>query len=246
MVMVAVGADLGFPDPDGVVDTVLTVSFSGQNKIARIAMTSKTITMVGQWALVKDQMDDACAVCGTLLLLLGAVCAATAGVDGAVAGACAAGADAPGAGDADGLFTATGEPAGCAAATGAVAGTLFAVAMVLAIATSVLCMPLSVVATAASCEGVSVVFAATEALNCVSDAASVLKVVLNALIWSTESPVDAETDAVVAVLCEPVPAIEAGIVLGVPASAGGTTPACICRFAKVALATSSCCWSAAV
>jgi len=43
-----VGADLGFPDPDVVVDTVLTVSFSGQNKIARIAITSKTITIVGQ------------------------------------------------------------------------------------------------------------------------------------------------------------------------------------------------------
>ena len=44
-----IGADLGFPDPAVPVETVRTGSFfSGQNKIARIAMTSKTITMVGQ------------------------------------------------------------------------------------------------------------------------------------------------------------------------------------------------------
>jgi hypothetical protein len=54
-----VGADLGFPDPEFPVETVFNISFSGQNKIARIAMTSKTITMVGQWALVKLQIDDA-------------------------------------------------------------------------------------------------------------------------------------------------------------------------------------------
>ena len=36
--------------------------FSGQKRIARIAITSTMITMAGQWALVKDQMDDACAV----------------------------------------------------------------------------------------------------------------------------------------------------------------------------------------
>ena len=48
MVTAAVGADLGFPDPDVPVGTVLTDSFSGQNKIASIAMTSNTITMVGQ------------------------------------------------------------------------------------------------------------------------------------------------------------------------------------------------------
>ena len=47
IVVVVIGADLGFPDP--AVDTVRTVSFfSGQNKIARIAMTSRMITMVGQ------------------------------------------------------------------------------------------------------------------------------------------------------------------------------------------------------
>ncbi len=185
MVTVVVGADLGFPDPDVAVDTVRTVSFSGQNKIARIAMTSSTITMVGQWALVKVQMDDACAVCGTLLFAEGEVCAATVGV--VVAGVCVACADpaaAPGAVAVDGLlFTATGEPACCDVATGAeAAGALFAVAMVFAIATSVLPMPLSVACTAASCEGASVVFAATELSNCVSVAASVLKVPLNALI----------------------------------------------------------------
>jgi hypothetical protein len=54
-----VGANLGFPDPEVIVETVLTSSFSGQNKIARIARTSRTITMVGQWAFVNDQNDDA-------------------------------------------------------------------------------------------------------------------------------------------------------------------------------------------
>ncbi len=49
MITVEVGADLGFPDPAASVETVRTDSFfSGQNKIARIAMPSKTITMVGQ------------------------------------------------------------------------------------------------------------------------------------------------------------------------------------------------------
>jgi len=48
-VAIGVGADLGFPDPAAPVETVRTGSFfSGQNKIARIAMTSRTITMVGQ------------------------------------------------------------------------------------------------------------------------------------------------------------------------------------------------------
>jgi hypothetical protein len=59
-----VGADLGFPDPEVPVETVLTDSFSGQNKIARIAITSKTITIVGQCAFVNDKNEDACAVCG--------------------------------------------------------------------------------------------------------------------------------------------------------------------------------------
>jgi hypothetical protein len=46
---VAIGADVGFPDPVAPVETVRTDSFfSGQNKIARIAMISNTITMVGQ------------------------------------------------------------------------------------------------------------------------------------------------------------------------------------------------------
>lgn len=63
-VVIGDGADLGFPDPDETVDTVLTVSFSGQNKMARIAITSRIMTIVGQCALVKDQNDDACAVCG--------------------------------------------------------------------------------------------------------------------------------------------------------------------------------------
>jgi hypothetical protein len=174
-VAVAVGADLGFPDPAAPVETVRTAnSFSGQNKIARIAITSRTITMVGQWALVKLQRDDAWAVCGTVLsTVAGWVCATTV-VDG-VTGAPTAGA----------LFTAIGALAGCVAATGA----LFATGLVpppfatsFAIATSVPCMPFKVACTAVSCEGVSVVLVASEASNCVSIAASVLNVVLKALI----------------------------------------------------------------
>jgi hypothetical protein len=184
IVTVVVGADLGFPDPDVTVGTVRTVSFSGQNKIARIAMTSKMITMVGQWALVKDQMDDACAVWGTVFAVAGCVCA-TAGADGVVAGVVAAADPADPAAVLGALFTATGEPVTGATATGADAGAeapLPAVAIVFAIATSMPCMPLSVPATAVSCDGVSVVFAAIEASNCVSDAASVLNVAWNALI----------------------------------------------------------------
>ena len=46
---VGVGVDVDFPDPVIPLETVRTGSFfSGQNKIARIAMMSKTITMVGQ------------------------------------------------------------------------------------------------------------------------------------------------------------------------------------------------------
>ena len=140
-------------------------------------MTSRMITMVGQWAFVNDQSDDACAACGTVFAVAGWVCA-TVGADGVVAGVVAAG---------GALFTATGEPAtgvtatgadaGDVAAAGAGAGVLLpAVATVFAIATSVLCIPLRVAATDASCEGVSVVLAATEALNCVSVIASVFKV----------------------------------------------------------------------
>ena len=179
-----VGADLGFPDPDVADDTVRTVSFSGQNKIARIAMTSRMITMVGQWAFVNDQSDDACAACGTVFAVVGWV-SATVGVDGAVTDGVVAGV--LGAVTGVGVITATGEPATGATATGAdagaVAGTevLPAFAMVFAIATSVLCIPLSVTATDASCEGVSVVLAATDAPNCVSVAASVLRVPWNAL-----------------------------------------------------------------
>jgi hypothetical protein len=119
IVMVGVGA-FGFPDPDvDDVETVRTGSFfSGQNKIARIAMTSRTITIVGQWALVKLQRDDACAVCGTALFAAGVVagwvCATTV-VDGVVVMA-AIGAEPAGMFGivaADGaLFTATDEPAG--------------------------------------------------------------------------------------------------------------------------------------
>ena len=45
-------------------EIVVATSFSGQNKIMRIAIMSKMIAMVGQWALVNDQNEDACAVCG--------------------------------------------------------------------------------------------------------------------------------------------------------------------------------------
>jgi hypothetical protein len=240
MVTLGVGADLGFPDPDVAVDTVRTVSFSGQNKIARIAMTSRMITMVGQWAFVNDQSDDACAACGTVFAVAGWVCA-TVGVDGVVAGVVGA------------LFTATGEPATGATATGADAGDvagaevlLPAVATVFAIATSVLCIPLRVAATDASCEGVSVVLAETEALNCESVVASVFRVPWNALTCVAVSPAEAEVVGVAGTAadtppCDPVPAMDAGIVAGVPASTGGTVPACISRFASVAFATSSCC-----
>jgi len=68
-VVIGDGADLGFPEPEFPVDTVLTVSFSGQNKIARIASTSNTITIVGQCAFVNDQKDEACAVCGAAFVV---------------------------------------------------------------------------------------------------------------------------------------------------------------------------------
>jgi hypothetical protein len=238
-VMVGVGADLGFPDPTVLVEIVRTDSFfSGQNKIARIAMTSRTITMVGQWALVKLQMDDACAVCGTALFAGagGVVVAAATGADPAAAGILGIVAI-------DGaLFAATGEPAGGVVATGAdpAAGALFATALPppfaisFAIATSVPCMPFNVACTAVSCDGVSVELETTEASNCVSVTASALKVVLKTLICAAESPVVAPaTDA----LCDPVPAIDAGIVLGVPASVGGTMPFCISKLINVAWAT---------
>jgi hypothetical protein len=244
---VGVGADLGFPDPTAPVETVRTNSFfSGQNKIARIAMTSRTITMVGQWALVKLQMDDACAVCGTVLFVVaGWVCAMTV-VDG-VAVAATIGADSAVVGDGV-LFTATGTLAGCVAAIGALfaAGLLPPFATSFAIATSVPCMPFNVACTAVSCEGVSVALVASEASNCVSIAASALKVVLKALICAAESSVVATATTTGVALCAPVPAIDAGMVFGVPASTGGTMPACISRFANVAFATSSCCWIAAV
>lgn len=253
---VGVGADFGFPDPDVPVETVLTASFSGQNRIARIAMTSRMITIVGQWAFVKDQRDDACAVCGAVAA--GVVCATgavTAGVAAAVGDA------APVLGAAIGLvFAATGAlgealvatgELGNVVATGAEAGAEFAPAleMVSAIATRVLCIPFSVFCTAASCDGVSVEFDASDASNCESVAASVLSVWLNSLTWLAESPADAVADmlgAVVATGAPLVPAIDGGTVLGVPASAGGTAPASISRFASVALATCNCCWIAAI
>jgi hypothetical protein len=183
-VAVAVGADLGFPDPAAPVETVRTAnSFSGQNKIARIAITSRTITMVGQWALVKLQMDDACAVCGTALFAEGDACAVIAGVCAAIGAELA---DAAGATATDGgmLFTATGALAGCVTAIGALFATelLPPFAMPVAIATSVPCMPFNVACTAVSCEGVNVILAASEASNCESVAASALNVVLKALI----------------------------------------------------------------
>jgi len=147
-------------------------------------------------------------------------------------------------------FTATGAVLGCLTATGADAGTLAAMllllpfAIVVAIATSVPRIPFNVVCTAASCEAESVVFAASDAFNCESVAASVLSVPLKAPIWAAESPLDGVATATAP--CEPVPAIDAGMAFGVPASAGGTFPACISRFANVAFAISSCCWSATV
>ena len=246
VVAVEIGANLGFPDPAALVETVRTGSFfSGQNKIARIAMTSKTITMVGQWALVKLQMDDTCAVCGTgLFAVAGWVCATTV-VDG-VAVAATTGAD-PTVVGAGALFTATGALADCVTAIGALfaTGLLPPFAMSVAIATSVPCMPFNVACTAVSCEGANVILVASEASNCVSVAASALNVVLKALICAAESPVVAAATTGVA-FCDPVPAMDAGMVPGVPASTGGTIPACISRFANVAFATSSCCWIAAV
>jgi hypothetical protein len=92
---------------------------------------------------------------------------------------------------------------------------------------------------------VSVVFAASEVFNWLSVAASVPNVVWNALSWSAVRPVVATgadgATATGVTVSEPVPAIEAGIVLGVPASTGGIVPACISRLANVAFATSSCC-----
>lgn len=101
--------------------TVLTdsfVSFSGQKRIARIAITSTMITITGQLALVKDQMDDACAVAWTLFVAGAAGGVVAAGVfaaaDGVVAGGvCAtcegATVDAPATVPADGVAAAIGD-----------------------------------------------------------------------------------------------------------------------------------------
>lgn len=178
--------------------------------------------MVGQWALVNDQSDEACAVCGTLF--------AVAGAAGVVAGAVTTVGDwvvaALGAAAVEGaVFTATGEVAGWVDATGAeTIGALFAFEMVFAMATSVLPMPLSVFCTAIACDGVSVAFVASEAFNWPRVVASVLSTELNSFTCAAESPVTT---------------------VGVPASEGGTIPACISRFASVALATASSCWSVA-
>jgi hypothetical protein len=182
---VGVAGALGLLGADDVVVTVLTVSFSGQNKIARIAMTSNMITIVGQWAFVNDQNDDACAVCAVLLTEgvvptagVGVMFAATLGWVGAVAGI-------------EGVLGATLFTAGAElTATGADADVPLPVAppakllpalplplvMLFAIATRVLCMPVSVACTVASCDGVSVVLTASDVFNCVSVAESVFKV----------------------------------------------------------------------
>ncbi len=170
-------------------------------------------------------MDDACAVCGTALFDKGDACAVIAGVAywvcvgaaglaGAVADECV-------------LFTATGAWAGCVVAIGALFATellpLFAISF--AIATSVPCMPVSVFCTAVSCDGVSVELETTKVLICVSVAASVFNVALNALTWLAES-------LVVATVTTGVRAA-----LGVPASAGVAIPFCISKLTKVAWAT---------
>lgn len=103
---------------------------------------------------------------------------------GVVTGAVATGV--VGAAAADGaVFTATGALLGCVAATGAEIGaeatglpaTLPASFERLpVIATSVPRIPFNVACTVASCEGVSVVFTASELLNCESVAASALSV----------------------------------------------------------------------
>jgi hypothetical protein len=80
------------------------------------------------------------------------------------------------------VFTATGDPEGCVVATGADAGALFAVAIVFAIATSVPCIPVSVVSTAVSCDGVRVVLAEIEVANWANAPERVLNVALNVLI----------------------------------------------------------------
>jgi hypothetical protein len=172
-------------------------------------------------------MDDTCAVWGTALFVVTvAVCAAIgAELAGVVTGVTAAD---------EGVFTATGALAGCTAAIGAlfVSGLLllpFAISV--AIATSVSCMPFNVDCTAVSCDGVSVEFTTTEAFNCERVAASVLKVVLNALICMAESPVIAVAP------CAPIPAMDVGVALGVPASADATIPFCISKLTNVAWAT---------
>ncbi len=202
-------------------ETVLTVSFSGQNKMARIAITSNMITIVGQCAFVNDQKDDACAVCGAVAagVLCATGAAVTAGVV-AVVGVFTA-TDLLGEG-----FVATGE-LGCVVATGAEAetGTLPALVMVFAIATSVLCMPVNVLCTTCCCADVNVEFTASELFNWVSIAASVLNVPRSALTSFVESPVVA-TGVATAVGW-----------LADPESPVGTIPACISRLTNVAFAT---------
>jgi len=196
-------------------------------------MTSNTITMVGQCAFVNDQNEDACAVSGTTFaegvgwLVIAGVAAATVGAD--------AGADVDGTADIAGaVFTAIGALGVAVVATGAEADMLPPFAMVFVIATSVFCMPESVACTAASCEGATAVFAASELFNCESVAASVLKVPWNALTSLAENPVAGVAGAVAATGCETT-------VVAVPESPPGTIPACVSRFANVAFATSSCC-----
>ena len=147
-------------------ETFSLSSPSGQKRTARMTITRMTIAMVGQWAFVNDQNDDACAVCGTVLAGVTTVegvvgIAGVAGVDGADGVTAASGAE----GDPALLFNAVdGLDEGVAAAIGAEAA-VFPVAIEFAIATSVLCMPLSVVATACCWVALMLGFATSDAFN---------------------------------------------------------------------------------
>lgn len=224
-------------------EIVVITSFSGQNNITRIARIKTMIAMVGQWLLVNDQNDDACAVCGACVA--GVACAATVGcVTAGVLGAVVATGDV----GVEGVVCAT--PVLCAVVgAGAVVaiGALFtlvpfmAAVTVLLIATRVLAMPLSVDCTPCACAGVKVALVASDAFNCESVATKLLNVVSKALIWLAESPpVVADGADCTLTVGATLPTTGVTVKVGVadvPLSPTGTIPADCSRFTNVAFAT---------
>jgi hypothetical protein len=240
------------------VEMVVMTSFSGQNKITRIAIISKMIAMVGQCDLVNDQNDDACAVCGAsgAAGVVGVTCATTGTPEEAVvvsvelAVVVAAIATA----GVDGVFSAM--PvlciAGAVATTGlvfdiAIGAAPFAVMSALMFAVMVLRMPAMLVSVACTpCCSADVIteFAETVLFNCPRAATSVLKVLSNELTSAAVSvPVVANGITMLGEVVTGVTVIFNVDEFTVPVE---LPFACISKFTNVACATSSCCCNVAV